>query len=92
MAMFDRDGNGVLDKQEMMEFKATWKRMATTPNGSAPGPNGPDANNSGGGSDVNSGAVIKQQDSASGCGGPGGFCCCRCGCPKGGRYCAVESA
>jgi hypothetical protein len=86
MAMFDKDGNGVLDKEEMKAFKLHWKNM-TTPQGTASGPR-PDPNgvDSGATVDANSGAVVSKQDQMSGCGGPGGFCCCRCGCPKGGRY------
>lgn len=84
MAMFDKDGNGVLDKEEMKAFKLHWKNM-TTPQGTASGPR-PDPNgvDSGATVDANSGAVVSKQDQMSGCGGPGGFCCCRCGCPKGG--------
>jgi hypothetical protein len=82
MAMFDKDGNGVLDKEEMMEFKKQFKNIST---GSGPATPLPGAN-----ADPRSGALGKQPEgsagsAASGCGGPGGFCCCRCGCPKGGR-------
>ncbi len=82
LAMFDKDGNGVLDKEEMMEFKKQFKNIST---GSAPATPFPGANAA-----PSSGALVKQPEgpagsAASGCGGPGGFCCCRCGCPKGGR-------
>jgi hypothetical protein len=87
MAMFDKDGNGVLDKQEMMEFKKAFKSLSTgSGSGPAPGPADSSAN-----ADPNSGGSAAQpQDkstgsASTGCGGPGGFCCCRCGCPKGGR-------
>ena len=84
MAIFDKDGNGVLDKEEIAEFKSHWKRAAT---GSGPAPS--NAGDSGGNPDSNSSQPKEDSAgvaSASGCGGPGGFCCCRCGCPKGGRY------
>ena len=29
--MFDKDGNGVLDKAEMLAFKAHWKNAASKP-------------------------------------------------------------
>jgi hypothetical protein len=90
MAMFDKDGNGVLDKEEMMEFKKQFRNIST---GSGPAPNPAD---SGANAAPNSGALAAQQQdgatgsAAAGCAGPGGFCCCRCGCPKGGR-CSVCS-
>jgi hypothetical protein len=88
MAIFDKDGNGVLDKEEMKEFKATWKNL-TASKGTASG-TAANVAGSGGSIDANSGAPVSNQDNTagqgtSGCGGPGGFCCCRCGCPKGGR-------
>lgn len=85
MAIFDKDGNGVLDKVEMMEFKKQFRNLST---GSGPAPSPAD---SGANADPSSGGLAAQQADAStgsaaaGCGGPGGFCCCRCGCPKGGR-------
>jgi hypothetical protein len=86
MAMFDKDGSGTLDKEEMKAFKLHWKNLTS---GSSRPLSGADTS-AVGNSDANSTAVAKQGDgavssSASGCGGPGGFCCCRCGCPKGGR-------
>ena len=90
MALFDKDGNGVLDKAEMLAFKEHWKSTATK-SGTAAAPSGADAAQNPG---VHS-TSVKQEGvvgaaSGQGCGGPGGFCCCLCGCPKGGRCCCTR--
>ncbi len=87
--MFDKDGNGVLDKAEMLAFKAHWKNAASKPGTPAAAPSGADAAQNPGATDD---GLVKQEEavgvsSGQGCGGPGGFCCCRCGCPKGARCC-----
>jgi len=90
MALFDKDGNGVLDKAEMLAFKEHWKSTATK-SGTAAAPSGADSAQNPG---VHS-TSVKQEGvvgaaSGQGCGGPGGFCCCLCGCPKGGRCCCTR--
>lgn len=76
MAMFDRDGDGTLDKEEIKAFKDYWTSATSKPGTAAGDP---------GQLDAAVGAGATSEPLPIGCGCPGGFCCCRCGSAKGGR-------
>jgi hypothetical protein len=72
MAIFDKNGDGVLDTEEIKAFKDYWTKATSKP-GTAADAAAADQ------------AAFSLAPVQVGCGCPGGFCCCRCGHSKGGR-------